>query len=99
MKTKNPSIYSLLIDLMEKSIENWEANNLVSWLRITFDIKGAQKACLLYKIGTSNHWQHSTMFWQVDIKGNPRQVKIVLFNPYTGYVVGPGSYVQKWDWK
>ena len=97
MKTKKPSIYFLLIDLMEKSIENWEANNLVSWLRITFDIKEAQKACLLYKIGTSNHWQHSTMFWQVDIKGNPRHAKIVLFNGYTGKIVGPGSYVQKWD--
>lgn len=42
-----------------------------------------------YNVGTSRHWhleagELATSFWQVDVFGNPRQVKIMAYNPTTG---------------
>lgn len=38
----------------------------------------------LYRVGTANHWQGSTVFWQTDIQGKVRTSKIMLYNPANG---------------
>ena len=38
----------------------------------------------LYRVGTANHWQGSTVFWQTDANGRVRTGKIMLYNPATG---------------
>ena len=37
-----------------------------------------------YHVGTSRHWQGSTVFWQIDSNGMARTGKIILYNPQAG---------------
>ena len=71
-------------DLMKNSLSNYNQNNFVSFLiklfgnQTTIDLKEK------YNIGTSNHWPGATVFWQIDINGDIRTGKIMLYNPLTG---------------
>ena len=96
---KYKKIDSLPLNLFEKSIENWEVNNLVSYLRTVFGIKDTEEVCRRYHIGSTIHWQHGTAFWQIDSRQRIRHAKFVLFNAFTGKIMQPGSYVQRWDWR
>jgi ribosomal protein L37AE/L43A len=71
-------------NLFEKSLDNYEQNNFVTFLRKTFGSEVTQKLIDTYKIGTSNHWNGATIFWQIDINGNIRTGKIMQYNPETG---------------
>jgi len=66
--------------LMQASMCNYSHNNFVYFLSRMF---GRQKALSLakkYNIGTAKHWPGANIFWQVDVQGNVRTGKIMLYN-------------------
>jgi len=71
-------------NLFEKSLDNYDKNNFITFLRKTFNSEVTQKLIDTYKIGTSKYWDGATVFWQIDINGNIRTGKIMQYNPDTG---------------
>ena len=39
----------------------------------------------VYKVGTSRMWNGSTVFWQIDVRGNVRAGKIMGYDAVTGH--------------
>jgi hypothetical protein len=71
-----------LIESMEKP---YSSNNLYWWLETNFGKQAAHEAFLKYMIGTSsNTWPGATQYWQIDIKHNIRQCKMIQYNAFTG---------------
>jgi hypothetical protein len=72
-------------EAFKASLEGYEANNFVKFLIDRFGEKETTKLVSKYSIGTSKHWGGgSTVFWQMDIQGNVRTGKIMLYNATTG---------------
>ena len=59
-------------------------NNFILFLESLFDKSIVKEVTEKYNIGTSNHWQGSTVFWQVDTNQNIRSGKVLLYNKATG---------------
>src|SRR5690606_9961930 len=72
--------YSLLFS----SFLCYHNNNFVIYLKSIFDESIVNNLIKKYYIGTSNHWQGSTIFWQIDEVNKIRTGKIMLYNPITG---------------
>ncbi len=87
----------LPIETKNKSLEYWAKNNFAQWLISLFGIKKTEEMCKAFYIGSSNHWKKSTMFWQVDLKGNLRQATIILFTIEDGRRVKKGAFVEKYN--
>lgn len=68
--------------LMEQTIKG--DDNLSAWLYTIFPPDEVQWLIQLYNIGTSKHWNGSTIFWQVDKNNIVRAGKIMAYNPATG---------------
>ena len=71
-------------DVFKKSLRIYDQNNLISYL---CSIVGEEATCMAiqrYFIGTSKHWENSTVFWQIDANGKVRAGKIMQYNPLTG---------------
>ena len=66
------------------SLQGYEGNHFVTYLlgllgeEVTTDLIGR------YFIGSSNHWQGATIFWQIDTKNKIRTGKIMQYSPSTG---------------
>lgn len=88
----NPLDIITLIDREKKSLIDAEVlkatlngeNNFVDYLYTLFDEDVVRQLQATFFIGSSNHWNRSTIFWQIDIIGNIRSGKIMLYNPKTG---------------
>ena len=59
-------------------------NNLVDYLKTVFDVEIVNRMVHDYYIGTSRHWEGSTVFYQVDQFGKVHRGKIMLYNPING---------------
>lgn len=59
-------------------------NHLITYLESLFGKETTEGLIMKYFIGTSRHWNCSTVFWQVDNTGKIRSGKIMLYNPKTG---------------
>lgn len=82
-------------------------NTFVKFLSLKFGNDITKQLVDVYKIGTSKHifrWSDhpgyispsgSTIFWQVDINGNIRDGKIMLYNPSGKRIKEPRSHI---DW-
>ena len=70
--------------IFEGSLADFDKNHLISFLISKFGEETTGQFINLYHIGTSNCWRASTVFWQIDIEGNIRGGKIMLYNPITG---------------
>ena len=57
-----------------------EENNFLYFLNKHFDKSKVDYVTNLYKIGTDNHWENSTVFWQIDEHWDVRTGKIMLYN-------------------
>ena len=71
-------------DLLEKSLMGKNHNCFVDFLILNFGREITNQLIDKYKIGASKHWYGSTVFWQVDVSGNIRSGKIMLYNGTTG---------------
>jgi hypothetical protein len=71
-------------DIMEASLCRYDQNHFVSFLVNKFGKIKAMQLIEEYRVGTAKHWYGSTVFWQVDIQGNIRSGKIMLYDRLTG---------------
>jgi rubredoxin len=72
------------VKIFKASLKGYEENNFVSFLISKFEIEVTNELISKYFIATSRHWDGSTVFWQIDIHGNIRTGKIMLYSPITG---------------
>ena len=81
-------------DDMMKSLTHYEMNPLFNYLKNVFNEDRTMAIMKSYCIGTSRKWGGSAVFWQVDIAGNVRTGKIMLYDSCTGHrVKEPHCYV------
>jgi len=72
------------IDVMDKSKTIEQPNFFIDYLASLWSYEVAYYLADKYNIGTSNHWQGATVFFQVDINSNVRTGKIMLYNASNG---------------
>jgi len=70
--------------LLAKYSSKFQVSNLVIYLLKHFDNKTVWKVIKNYRVGTSNHWQGSTVFWQIDNNKKIRCGKIMQYDCNTG---------------
>lgn len=59
-------------------------NNFLSYLKSLVGFDAMLKLREAYRIGSSEHWEGATVFWQIDAKGLIRTGKIMLYDRITG---------------
>jgi hypothetical protein len=84
VKLSQNSISFIPIEVFKTSLQGYEANHFTSYLCNLFGSEAAEATISRYFIATSKHWHGATVFWQVDIGGNIRTGKIMLYSPDTG---------------
>ena len=72
------------IENFKNTFKYYEHNNFVKFLSGRFGSEVTSQLVSRYLIGTSRYWQGATVFWQVDLQGNIRTGKIMLYSPTTG---------------
>jgi hypothetical protein len=81
-------------ELFKQSLAGYEANKFVIFLKNLFDDEIANQLIAKYFIGSSKHWQGSTVFWQINPKGMIRTGKIMLYDANSGKrVKKPFNYI------
>lgn len=70
--------------LLEASLQAYERNNFVSFLKSTFGESLAIQAVEAYKIGTSAARPNANVFWYIDTSQRIRGGKIMVYNASTG---------------
>jgi hypothetical protein len=71
-------------DVFKKSLQGYEDNRLVQYLCGTVGEEAAKEAVQRYLIGTSKHWDGSTVFWQINGCGRVHAGKIMQYDSRTG---------------
>ncbi|MBP6871487.1 MAG: hypothetical protein KBC43_05725 [Bacteroidales bacterium] len=80
--------------ILNASLKKQEDNHFIHYLDNLFGHKTASELIGKYYIGTSKHWEGSTVFWQIDSSGRIRSGKVMLYDPVTGKrVKEPFSYI------
>jgi hypothetical protein len=70
--------------LFQQSLKAYPANNFIHYLTNLFGEEITSTLITKYFIGTSKHWNGSTVFWQIDKDKKIRTGKIMLYNSTTG---------------
>jgi Domain of unknown function (DUF6371) len=92
--TQEKPISFIDFNVFQKSLDRYESNNFISFLKTAFKSSLVEEAITKYKIGTSKHWNGATVFWQIDPLGNVRTGKIMLYDKLRGKrVKEPHSYI------
>lgn len=77
-----PSFHSL--DLLKKSLSGSRKNNFIEFLKTLFTVEEVTEVVSKYSIGTSNHFEGATIFWQIDNLERIHAGKIMQYIPETG---------------
>ena len=72
------------VDVFKLTLVQHNVNNFVRFLNGLFGAEVSNDLVRKYFIGTSKHWNGSTIFWQIDRKGKIRTGKIMLYNAENG---------------
>ncbi len=83
-KEQKKEISFIDTELLQKSLTAYHENNFVLYLIELFGEQITSQLISKYFIGTSIHWPGSTVFWQIDINGQIRSGKIMLYNSDDG---------------
>lgn len=86
-KCKIDEIKPLRIDFIPQSILRASCNKvaknaLFAYLGHIFGVELTESVLKRYNVGSNK--DNNTVFWQVDVNGNPRQCKIIRYNAETG---------------
>ena len=65
---------------VESKLNNYDKNVFIQWLSGIVGKKAAYEAATRYYVGTSIIYGNSPIFWQIDLKGNPRTGKIMQYD-------------------
>ena len=80
--------------VVERSLADYGRNPLYRYLCGVFGETETARLFGLYKVGTSNKWGGTTVYWQTDISGKVRTGKIMLYDSATGHrIKEPHTYV------
>ena len=73
-------------DVFKKSVTATQShrNHLITFLNGVFGTELVNQMITDYFIGTSKHWESSTVFWQIDQYGRVHGGKIMQYDPDTG---------------
>ena len=72
------------LSIFQKSLSHYDNNHFVSYLKNLFHEDWTMQLIERFHIATSKHWQGATVFWQIDVLGNIRAGKIMLYDGFTG---------------
>ncbi len=84
------------LELFKQSLQRYEDNYFIMFLRSTFNDEVVQQILNRYWIGTSKEWPGATIFWQVDRAGRVRTGKIMLYSQLTGKRVKRENETPTW---
>ncbi len=70
--------------ILKASLQKHEDNRFIQYLVSLFGTEIASDLVGKYYIGTSRHWEGSTVFWQIDSSGRIRSGKVMLYDPVAG---------------
>ena len=79
-----PSYIDPKIFKMSVTATQSHRNHLITFLNGVFGVELVNQMIADYYIGTSKHWESSTVFWQIDRYGRVRGGKIMQYNPDNG---------------
>jgi hypothetical protein len=71
-------------EILNASLQKHADNHFIQYLVSIFGAEITSELVGKYFIGTSKHWEGSTVFWQIDSSGKIRSGKVMLYNPETG---------------
>lgn len=66
-------------------MRGYDINPLYRYFTKVAGKKEAGRLFHVYKVGTSRMWNGSTVFWQIDVRGNVRAGKIMGYDAETGH--------------
>lgn len=72
-------------DWVEQSMRGYDINPLYRYFTKVAGKEEAGRLFHVYKVGTSRMWNGSTVFWQIDVRGNVRAGKIMGYDAVTGH--------------
>lgn len=85
----------LSTDMLNTCLQKPMENNFSKFLVSTFGAETAKQLIKTYSIGTSDYWEGATAFPQIDIDGNIRTGKIILYDQTSGKrVKQPINHIQ-----
>ena len=84
LKAESKTTSTISTEVFKSSLTGYESNHFVSYLLNQFGREITSGLISRYFIGSSNHWNGSAVFWQIDIKGKVRAGKVMLYSPITG---------------
>ena len=67
-------------EFLQKTLTKYEINPLISYLHNNYDKDEVIVTIDKYQVGTSNKFNNSTVFWQMDNTGNIRSGKIMAYD-------------------
>lgn len=83
-KPKPKPVSLIPVEYLKASLKEYETNHFIQYLIKLFGVEITTELINSYFLATSRYWNGATVFWQIDIKGNIRTGKIMLYNPTTG---------------
>lgn len=81
---KQADISFISKEVFKASLAGYGRNHFINFLISLFGEKAVTEAVTNYFIGSSNKWPGATVFWQIDLKGNVRTGRIMLYDSTTG---------------
>lgn len=87
------SVDHIPFEVYSASLRAFQENKFVQFLNSLFDNELVQELIKTYHIGTSRHWKGATVFWQIDIQGNVRTGKVMLYDDTGHRVKKPYNYI------
>lgn len=84
LKPEPKQISYIDFDIFKQSLANYENNNFIKFLTSTFGENITDDLIKKYNIGTSTHWEGSTVFFQMDNDNKIRAGKVMLYETHTG---------------
>jgi hypothetical protein len=97
-KTEKHQTDIIPIDLMKKSLTDYDHNHFVQWLKRIFHDALGQQLVDRFRVGTARRWPGATVFWQMDREGKVRTGKIMYFDPATGKRIKDENGQSEIDW-
>lgn len=83
-KTAMPGKNTIPFEMFHPTLRKYRENNLVLYLQRIYGADIVKGLIERFYIGTSKHWEGSTIFWQIDSGGSIKAGKIMLYCPETG---------------
>ena len=71
-------------EILQKTLTKYEINPLITYLYSHYGEDEVNVTIDKYQVGTSNQFNNSTVFWQMDNTGNIRSGKIMAYDTSTG---------------